>query len=113
MIEVKHGRVREPRAEIPPLRDAAIADEKDDAASRQMIEMLETIDDDLSGGETDLDLVKVSDPEFAEREYGIRRGSPAIVYFENGVPSVFDGEQLRSISMMILATLMMKLRRGL
>ena len=113
MIEVKHGRVREPRAEIPPLRDAAIADEKDEAASRQMIEMLETIDDDLNAGEMDLDLVKVSDPEFAEREYGIRRGSPAIVYFENGVPSVFDGEQLRSISMMILATLMMKLRRGL
>ena len=77
-----------------------------------MIEMLETIDDDLSGGETDLDLVKVSDPAFAEREYGIRRGSPAIVYFENGVPSVFDGEQLRSICMMIMATLM-KLGRGL
>ena len=63
-----------------------------------MIEMLETIDDDLSGGEMDFDLVKVSDPEFAEREYGIRRGSPAIVYFENGVPSVFDGEPHRSIA---------------
>ena len=55
-----------------------------------MIEMLETIDDDLS--DMDFDLVKVSDPEFADREYGIKRGSPAIVYFENGVPSVFDGE---------------------
>ena len=68
-----------------------IADERDDAASRQMIEMLETIDDDL--GEMEFDLVKVSDPEFADREYGIKRGAPAIVYFENGVPSVFDGEE--------------------
>ena len=56
-----------------------------------MIEMLETIDDDL--GEMEFDLVKVSDPEFADREYGIKRGAPAIVYFENGVPSVFDGEK--------------------
>ena len=56
-----------------------------------MIDMLETIDDDL--GELQFDLVKISDPEFADREYGIERGSPAIVYFENGVPSVFDGER--------------------
>ena len=41
----------------------------------------------------EFDLVKISDPDFADREYGIKRGSPAIVYFENGVPSVFDGEQ--------------------
>ena len=73
------------------LKRIKIADERDDAASRQMIEMLETIDDDL--GEMEFDLVKISDPEFADREYGIKRGSPAIVYFENGVPSVFDGEQ--------------------
>jgi hypothetical protein len=68
-----------------------LSDEPEDNPSRAMIEMLETIDDDLD--ELGVNLVKISDGELAEADYGIERaGSPSIVYFENGIPSVFDGK---------------------
>ncbi len=69
-----------------------MADERDSEASRDMIEMVETIDDDLD--ELGVNLVKISDGELADKEYGIDGGSPTIVYFENGIPSVFDGTTL-------------------
>ncbi len=50
--------------------------------------LLETIDDELDKHE--VNLVKVSDDK-AANEYGISQ-QPAIVYFENGIPSLFSGE---------------------
>ena len=50
-----------------------------------MIDLLETIDDDLDG--RGFKLVKISDPNQAD-EYGLEN-LPQIVYFENGIPTLF------------------------
>ena len=64
------------------------ADDRHDDNSRRLIELLETIDDDLD--EKDVALVKIGDGVSA-KEYGIDDEIPAIVYFENGIPSLYKG----------------------
>jgi hypothetical protein len=49
---------------------------------------LETIDDNLD--EEEVEFVKCSEPN-AQREYGLTQ-VPALVYFENGVPTVYPGD---------------------
>ncbi len=63
------------------------ADQRQAEESSTVIEMLETIDDDLST--RGVHMVKVSDIETIE-EYGIE-DPPEIVYFENGIPSLYPG----------------------
>ena len=70
------------------IQNPTSADERDVASSESMLSLLETIDDDLD--EHDLALVKISDPS-AAAEYGID-APPAVVYFENGIPSLCKGE---------------------
>lgn len=53
-----------------------------------VLEELEKIDDDCD--KHGIQFVKIDDPN-AAREYGIEH-IPAIVYFENQVPNVFDGD---------------------
>lgn len=53
-----------------------------------VLEELEKIDDDCD--KHGIQFVKIDDPS-ASREYGIDY-VPAIVYFENQVPNVFDGD---------------------
>ena len=63
---------------------ASPLDERDVAASTELLARLETIDDDLD--RHGVALVKMSDSS-AAAEYGIDR-PPAVVYFENGIPSL-------------------------
>ena len=53
------------------------------------IELLETVDDELSSH--GVNMVKTSDLDIAE-EYGVDEVVPEIVYFENGIPSLYPGE---------------------
>ena len=53
------------------------------------IELLETVDDELSSH--GVNMVKTSDLDIAE-EYGVDEVIPEIVYFENGIPSLYPGE---------------------
>lgn len=54
------------------------------------IELLETIDDDLD--KVEAHLVKTSDLSAAE-EYGLLESIPTIVFFENGIPSLYNGKE--------------------
>ena len=53
------------------------------------IELLETVDDELTAH--GVNMVKTSDMTIAE-EYGVDEVIPEIVYFENGIPSLYPGE---------------------
>ena len=59
------------------------------------IELLETIDDNLDKNEAHL--VKTSDLNAAE-EYGVLEDLPTIVYFENGIPSLYGGKACLTIT---------------
>ncbi|CAG0916199.1 unnamed protein product, partial [Notodromas monacha] len=62
--------------------------EADDEASAVALAELENIDDDCDG--KGIQFVKIGDAETA-REYGIDE-FPALVYFENEIPSLYDGD---------------------
>ena len=57
--------------------------------SNKALEALETIDDDIYD-HSKIKLVKIDDPEEA-LEYGLKN-LPALVYFENQMPNMFDGD---------------------
>ena len=52
--------------------------------------MLETVDDELATH--GVNMVKTSDLVVAE-EYGVDEVIPEIVYFENGIPSLYPGKE--------------------
>ena len=54
------------------------------------IELLETVDDELTAH--GVNMVKTSDLVVAE-EYGVDEVIPEIVYFENGIPSLYPGKE--------------------
>ena len=53
------------------------------------IELLETVNDELTTH--GINMIKTSDLGVAE-EYGVDEVIPEIVYFENGIPSLYPGE---------------------
>ncbi|TRY76604.1 hypothetical protein TCAL_03494 [Tigriopus californicus] len=61
--------------------------DRDEAESINLIDILETVDDELD--KQDILMVKLSDHREA-KEWGID-DTPAIVYFENGIPFLFEG----------------------
>ena len=63
-------------------------DDRNTAESDEVIALLETIDDDLD--EHGIVFVKISD-DLCEKEWGIDE-TPAVVYFENGIPYLYDGK---------------------
>ena len=65
-----------------------LSDERHADETPATIEILETVDDDLDKHEAHL--VKTSDLKAAE-DYGVVEDLPTIVYFENGIPSLFGG----------------------
>ena len=65
-----------------------MSDERHADETPATIEILETVDDDLDKHEAHL--VKTSDLKAAE-DYGVVEDLPTIVYFENGIPSLFGG----------------------
>ena len=64
--------------------------EDNDTDAATILEELEQIDEKLD--KQDLAMVKISD-EGAIENYGIE-DLPSLVYFENGVPEVYDGDLL-------------------
>lgn len=69
-----------------------LVDDRDEAESMDLIDILETVDDELD--KQDILMVKLSDHREAE-EWGID-DTPAIVYFENGIPFLFEGNHKKS-----------------
>lgn len=63
-------------------------DEHGDVDDMAALEELEKIDDDCD--KHGIQFVKIDDPEAAE-EFGIEN-LPAVVYFEKGIPNVYDGD---------------------
>ncbi|KAK7793468.1 hypothetical protein R5R35_013845 [Gryllus longicercus] len=62
--------------------------DNDDIESMQALGELETIDDDCD--KHGIQFVKIDDPE-AAKDFGID-DVPSIVYFEKGIPNVYDGD---------------------
>ncbi len=60
----------------------------EDKEDLKVLDELETIDDECAGYE--ISFVKVSDADMARR-FGIR-DPPGLIYFENRIPSVYDGD---------------------
>ena len=54
------------------------------------IELLETVDDKLDD-QLGISMVKTSDLDVAD-EYGVDDVIPEIVYFENGIPTLYPGK---------------------
>ena len=69
--------------------DPSSVDDRNTAESEEVIALLETIDDDLD--ENGIVFVKISD-DSSEKEWGIDE-TPAVVYFENGIPYLYDGNK--------------------
>lgn len=85
-----------------------MTDAKDDAKSDQVTAELENIDDECDQkvwnynyenmssffekylGKQGIVFVKISNPEEA-KEYGIDE-VPSLIYFENGIPSIYEGK---------------------
>jgi hypothetical protein len=65
-----------------------VADDNDDEDSMQVLGDLETIDDDCD--KHGIQFVKIDD-DVAAKEFGID-DVPALVYFEKGIPNVYDGK---------------------
>ena len=64
-----------------------ILDDKDDPKSEAVLEALETIDDDCD--RQGIILVKLDNPQEAA-QYGIDE-IPSLVYFDEGIPHLFEG----------------------
>ena len=65
-------------------------DRRQDEGSLATIELLETVDDKLDD-QLGLNMVKTSDLDVAD-EYGVDDVLPEIVYFENGIPTLYPGK---------------------
>lgn len=65
-------------------------DDNDDEDSMQVLEELETIDDDCD--KHGIQFVKIDDADVA-KEFGIDE-IPSIVYFEKQIPNLYDGTQI-------------------
>jgi hypothetical protein len=59
-------------------------------SSKMVLEELEKIDDECD--ESDIFFVRIADSAEAD-EYGID-DLPGLVYFENGIPAIYEGYQL-------------------
>jgi hypothetical protein len=66
----------------------SVSDDNDDEDSMQVMDDLETIDDDCD--KHGIQFVKIDD-DSAAKEFGIDE-VPALVYFEKGIPNVYDGK---------------------
>lgn len=64
-----------------------LSDDNDDDDSIQVLDELEKIDDDCD--KHGIQFVKIDD-QAAANEFGID-SLPAVVYFERGIPNVYDG----------------------
>jgi hypothetical protein len=62
-------------------------DDEDDTTNGDILAGLETIDDECD--QRGVSFVRL-DSESEEQEYGIET-TPALVYFEDGIPSIYDG----------------------
>jgi hypothetical protein len=69
-----------------------VADDNDDEDSMQVLADLETIDDDCD--KHGIQFVKIDDDSTA-KEFGID-DVPALVYFEKGIPNLYDGTLMLS-----------------
>jgi hypothetical protein len=78
-----HMLVHEERQQI-----AVLFHDSNDARTQRTLTELENIDDECDQHE--INFVKIDDPMLA-KEYGINDELPALVYFENGLPSVYEG----------------------
>ena len=69
-----------------------VSDDKNDKLSEKILSGLETIDDETDS--SDMLLVKVSEIEEAREEFGesvIGKDLPSLVFFDDKVPTKFDG----------------------
>ena len=69
-----------------------VSDDKNDKLSEKILSGLETIDDETDS--SDMLLVKVSEIEEAREEFGesvIGNDLPSLVFFDDKVPTKFDG----------------------
>lgn len=64
-------------------------DKRNAEESLATIDLLETVDDELTTH--GVNMIKTSDLGIAE-EYGVFEVMPEIVYFENGIPSLYPGK---------------------
>ena len=74
-----------------------VSDDKNDKLSEKILSGLETIDDETDS--SDMLLVKVSEIEEAREEFGesvIGNDLPSLVFFDDKVPTKFDG-RLRNL----------------
>lgn len=65
-------------------------DDKENKESIRVLAELEKIDDECD--QHGISFVKIDNPEEA-KEYGIDT-EPSLIYFENGIPSIFEGDRL-------------------
>lgn len=63
--------------------------ERSSVKSALVLEELELIDTALD--KLDLPMIKVDDDELA-KEYGVLDELPSLIYFENGLPSIYSGD---------------------
>lgn len=71
---------------------AVIFYDKDSPKSAQVLKELENIDDDTD--KYDIPLVKIDDDRIA-KEYGLMDELPILVYFENQLPTLYEGDLTR------------------
>ena len=76
---------------------ATIPDVAENEACDEAIKQLEQIDDDAEA--VGVKFVKTDDPEFAA-EFGIEE-FPAILYFEDKQPSIYDGKRFNTLMIKI------------
>ena len=70
-------------------RLAVVLFDRKSSKSSLVLEQLENIDDDCD--KLRLQLVKLDDPQMAKR-LGVETELPALIYFENQVPSIYQGD---------------------
>lgn len=70
-------------------------DDMDASSTSQVLKVLEHIDDDTE--EIGVPLVKTGDVSLAQH-FGLYDELPILVYFEDRIPSVFEGEDPRQIN---------------
>lgn len=75
---------------MKPLKSTIISDDDNCPTCETILAELETIDDETD--EVGIQFVKTNDVDVAE-DLGISH-LPALVYFEGGVPSIYDGRCL-------------------
>jgi len=68
-----------------------VSDDNNDRKSQRVLNELENIDDECD--QHGIVFVKIDDPDEA-KEYGIDK-VPALMYFEKGIPMIYQGRQPR------------------